>query len=292
MTELDRRRLLRRTGAAITATGLGTVGSAGSVAASHNTSMILTRDHFDSECNLINGQTRTSFDTDGTVPCIDTSCVDELTVMVHGWRNDEQDAIDKTNECESALYSNPYDGDVVGFSWDSDVADSKSEWYQAECIARKNGAKLGNALQSLDSGGVDQLRVITHSLGVQVLFRALQWLYDSVYHVELASAHLLGAAHDDEAPTNESDWTMENFYALRYDTTVTFNYFSTNDDTVDNMIEDALGEKGHDWNYDVPCNFWEYNASSEVYDHSAYLDNLDAQIVEHMNDDPSIYTDC
>lgn len=289
MTELDRRRLLRRTGAAITATGLGTVGSAGSVAAHYSPPMIDTRDHFDSDCNLSDGETTTSYDTDGTVPCLDEGCVDDLTVMVHGWRNDHQDAIAKTDKCAHALYDNYYPGEVIGFSWDADKA--YYNFYDAECIAQANGLKLGKALERLKSNGVNELRVVTHSLGVQVLFSAIRWVYDSIYSFGLETVHLHGAAQDNEAPTDKEDWTQENYDAIKNVTRATFNYFSNDDGTLEGYFTDtALGNEGAESGHDVPCNYTDYDATSQVDGHSDYLNNLGYEMMYHM--DYVDYYDC
>jgi hypothetical protein len=296
MTELDRRKLLRRTGAAISVTGLSTVGTVGSAGADYGPSMIKTRDHFDEDCNLSSHENATSFDTDDTVPCIDTSCVNDLTVMVHGWKKSHSEAIDKTDDCAHALYDNEnyeYPGEVIGFSWDSDKATSWYDWGDATCIAQENGPKLANALEEIEDGGVDYLRVVTHSLGVQVLFSALRWLHDSnTWSSKLRTAHLTGAAVDNEAPTDESDWTQENYHAIRYETDSLFNYYSENDMVLHDYYPDhpALGEKGADSGHNVPCNYNDYDATYDVDGHSDYLASLGAEMMDHIK--YSDYYDC
>jgi esterase/lipase superfamily enzyme len=290
MTELDRRKLLRRTGAAMTATGVGTLGTTGSVAAHYDTPMIETRGHFDDSCDLNTWETEASFDTDGSVPCIDTGCVNDLAVFVHGWNSTHSDAVSKTDDCAHSLYDNEnyeYPGDVVGFSWESN-----EDWGTAKCIARDNGPKLGNALYQLKSDGVDYLRVVTHSLGVQVLLSAIRWLRDfDDWNSKLRTVHLLGAAQDNEAPTDESDWTQENYWAIRYETDALFNYYNRDDTKLETYFTDtALGNEGHDTDYDVPCNYTDFDATDQVDGHSDYLASLGAEMMDHIK--YSDYYDC
>lgn len=285
MTNVNRRQLLKRTGSAIGIATLGAAGTAGTATAHYDPSMVNTRDHLSEGCDLINGETKTSYDTDGTVPCVDTGCVSDLTVMVHGWNNTHDDAIAKADECAHSLYGNGYDGEVIGFSWDSD----KGDFGDAECIAQKNGPKLGNFLQDYKLLGGDTLQVVSHSLGAQVLLSALRWLDSNStwddYGYELDSVHMLGAAVDNEAPTKE--WP-DTYYAIHNETTATFNYFSTEDDAMSwyqaGSWDQPLDETGAEDGNTVSCNYTDYDATSQVGDcHSCYLDELGYEITYHMN---------
>lgn len=280
------RRTFLQTGSTAATGFIATGALSGTAAAHYGSAMIDTRDHFNDSCELINGETATSYDTDGTVPCIDESCVDDLTVMVHGWNNTHSDAVAKTDDCAHSLYDNGYGGEVVGFSWDSD----KGGWEDAKCIAQENGPKLGQFLLDYKYYGSGTLRVVTHSLGVQVLFSALRWLDSNdtwdYYGYEVTSTHLLGAAQDNESPTKE--W-LDTYYAIRNETTTTFNYWNQEDDTLEYYFntyefDQALGETGKESGNEAPCNYTDYDATSQVGNcHSCYLEPLGDEMVYHMN---------
>lgn len=279
------RREFLRTGTAAASGLVGTAAVSGTAAAHYDSAMIRTRDHFNEDCELINGETKTSYDTDGTVPCVDEPAVDDLTVMIHGWNNTDDDAVAKTDDCAHALYGNGYWGEVVGFSWDSD----KGGWSDAKCIAKANGPKLGQFLLDYKYYCDGTLRVVTHSLGVQVLFAALRWLdsHDTwdYYGYEVTSTHTLGAAQDNESPTKE--WP-DTYDAISNETTATLNYWNHEDDTLEYYFntyefDQALGETGKEEGNTAPCNYTDYDATSQVGDcHSCYLANLGDEMVYHM----------
>jgi len=289
---MQRRQFLGRTTTAVAgATALG----AGSATAYHTPEYVSTREHFDDDANLTSGHTATDYDTSGGVPGVDTSCVGDLTVFVHGWskKSDddaEQAAYEKIQEAAHELDADGYDGTTIGYTWDSDKGGgSDYGWSEAQEIAQKNGPKLARFAKDFNYACNANIRFVSHSLGAQVVLSALReldadytWNY---YGWDVESVHLQGAAQDNEAPTLEWEDT---YYAVRDQTRATFNYYSEEDDTLEWIyntyeFDQALGETGKESGNTAPDNYWDYDATSQVgNDHSSYMQNCSDEIVYHM----------
>jgi hypothetical protein len=295
MININRRRFLE--GSAATAAGLTILGAGTAGAQRYGIPIVSTRGHFNDDGNLTAGHTQTGYDTTGDVPGVDTGCVDDLTVFIHGWHKSggdaEQNAKDKFLSAKNSLEGAGYTGTVIGYSWDNDV-DSDSwnyGWGTAQDVAQKNGVKLAQFAVYLKYYCPNTtLRFVSHSLGAQVLLSSLRSLDVSSWWdnhgYEVYSVHMLGAAQDNEAPTKE--W-MDTYNAITNETTATFNYHSEEDDVLEWIynsyeVDQALGETGYeDGNTPAP-NYVEYDATSQVGDdHSNYLDTLGDEMVYHMN---------
>lgn len=290
---VNRRQFLKRS--AVTTTGLAAfVGSAGTAAAS-DVPLISTREHFDDSANLVSGETEFSYDTSGDVPGVDTSCADDVTVFIHGWdKNDsdpEQAAHDKISYAQSKLAENGYDGTVIGYTWDSDKGGGIDYgWTEAQEIAQQNGPKLAQFAVDLKYACPNaRIRFASHSLGAQVLLSSLRsldgssWWNDNGH--QIYSTHLLGAAQDNEAPTQE--WP-DTYDAITNQVTGAFNYHSQDDSVLSWLyntfeFDQALGETGYEEGNTPAPNYTEFDGTSQVgSDHSGYLDNLSDEIVYHM----------
>ncbi|MFC7080868.1 alpha/beta hydrolase [Halorussus caseinilyticus] len=291
----NRRTFLKRS--AVTTTGLAAVvGSTGTAAAS-DVPLISTRDHFDDDGNLKSGYGTFEYDTSGDVPGVDTGCVGDLTVFIHGWdkksseSDAEQAAHDKISHARDELTAAGYDGTVVGYTWDNDVGGGVDYgWGEAQNAAQGNGPKLAQFAVDLKYNCPSaNVRFVSHSLGAQVLLSSLRslngsWFTDNGY--EVLTTHLLGAAQDNEAPTQE--WP-DTYNAISNVVTGAFNYYSEADDVLQwvyNTIEfdQALGETGaEDGNTPAP-NYTDFDGTGQVGDnHSGYLTNLSDEIVYHQN---------
>ncbi|WP_266076101.1 hypothetical protein [Haladaptatus caseinilyticus] len=299
MTNVNRRRFLKQTG--VTATGLVALGAGTVSAQRYGIPIVSTRGHFNDDGNLVASETQTSYDTTGDVPGVDTGCVNDLTVFIHGWHkkgdNPEQDAKDKFLSAKNNLEGAGYNGTVIGYSWDNDAGSGDADygWGTAQDVAQKNGVKLAQFAVDLKYYCPNTtLRFVSHSLGAQVLLSSLRSLdvttwWDNQGH-EVYSTHLLGAAQDNEAPTQE--W-MDTYNAITNETTATFNYHSHEDDVLQWIynsyeFDQALGETGYESGNTPAPNYNEFDATSQVgNDHSGYLDNLGDEIVYHMNNVPS-----
>lgn len=274
---MKRRKFLERTGTG----SLGLVGThalVGATAAA-DPPMFDTRDNFDCEANLINGHSETCYHGDDW----GVFDLDEVALFVHGFDNSEEDAIQKTTDAQYYLEDQGgYWGTVVGYSWDSDCG-----WGYANQIARKNGPKLGTLLYDLKSNGVSTVRVITHSLGVEVALSALRYLdgwfawEDNYYEVD--SVQFLGAAIDNEAPTDDR---QANYDGIYQETDSTYNYHSYNDGTLkwgytSASWDEALGRSGAEGG-SVPPNYTDRDESDHVDCHSCYLEELYGLMIADM----------
>ncbi|WP_135851677.1 twin-arginine translocation signal domain-containing protein [Halorussus salinus] len=290
---VNRRTFLKRSAVATTGAA-ALVGSSGSAAA-YDVPLVSTRDHY-SGTSLVSGETQYSYDTNGLVPGVDTGCVGDLTVFIHGWdkksseSDAEQAARDKIQLARDELTAAGYGGQVVGYTWDNDVGGGVDfGWGEAQTVAQKNGVKLAQFLVDYKYQCPNStVRLVSHSLGAQVLLSSLRslngsWFTDNGY--EVYSTHLLGAAQDNEAPTQES---IDTYNAIRDVVTGAFNYHSHEDDVLQwvyNTIEfdQALGETGYEEGNTPAPNYTEFDGTSQVGDdHSGYLTNLSDEVVYHM----------
>ncbi|WP_227376033.1 hypothetical protein [Haladaptatus halobius] len=299
MVDVNRRRFLERTGVA--ATGLATLGIGTANAERYGIPIVSTRGHYNDDGSLAAGETQTSYDTTGDVPGVDTSCVNDLTVFIHGWHkkgdNPEQDAKDKFLDAKNTLANAGYGGTLVGYSWDNDAGSGDADygWGTAQTVAQENGQKLAQfAVDFKYYCPNATLRFASHSLGAQVLLSSLRSLdvtswWDNQGH-QVYSTHILGGATDNEKPTQESSNT---YYAIANETAATFNYHSHEDDVLQWIynsyeFDQALGETGYESGNTPAPNYNEFDATSQVgHDHSGYLDHLGDEIVYHMNNVPS-----
>ncbi|TYL40339.1 hypothetical protein CV102_01820 [Natronococcus pandeyae] len=131
MARINRRRFLQTTAVGAT---LGTATTA-ATAEEWATGYVSTRDHFDCDGNAL--EEKDHYETND-VPCFDRGCEDDLLVHVHGWKNkDEGDAKGAFENAEAHLHEGGYEGEVIGWWWDSDCS-----WETSKDIAWWNGKKL------------------------------------------------------------------------------------------------------------------------------------------------------
>jgi hypothetical protein len=291
---VNRRQFLSATGA--TVSGLGVLGSVGTVAAA-STPYITTRDHFDDDGNLTAGHTQYDYGTSGDVPGVDTGCDGDVTVFIHGWdkKSSESDAdqaaLDKMAEADTELTNAGYSGTVVGMTWDNDKGGGWDYgWGVSQDIAQQTGIKLAQfAVDFKYYCPNATLRFTSHSLGAQVLFNAVRVLDDSSWWDSnghrIRSIHPFGAATDNEVPTTED---RETYDAIYNEVGEAHNYYNAADDVLQwvyNSIEfdQALGETGIESGNTAPPNYTDHDVESQVGDdHSNYLATIADDIVRDM----------
>jgi hypothetical protein len=291
-----RRQFLGQIGSVATGiTGLGIVSTP--VQGATYIPVITTRGHYDDNANLTIGHTETGYDTDGTVPGVDTSCVSDLLVFIHGWTKNGTDSEAKQAAEEKFEYANAsldgagYGGTVAGYSWDNNKGGGLDlGWGEAKSIAQKNGPKLAQFCLDYKYMCGGTLRLASHSLGAQVLFSALRTLDASSYwdshSYRIESVHLLGAAIDNETPTRED---IDSYNAVTNVTRATFNYYSQEDNVLEWIyntyeFDQALGETGSESGNTPAPNYTDFDATAQVgNNHSGYLDATSDEIVYHMD---------
>lgn len=230
---------------------------------------------------LTEGHTEYGYDTTGNTPIVDEGGQPEkLVIYVHGHANDDKAAVENFNQAARSLREyNDYDGEIVGYSWDSDVG--KNEFSDSDWRATKNGPKLGHYIASLKcrSPSTD-VHIVTHSLGARVALEAIQWLYNEKHWSlpstfsypdgeipDIESVHLMGAAIETDAIQNKYFDTVANKIGHLY-------IYVNHDDPVlywayDTGVGDPLGQAGPTG--DLPDNTTSFDVTEEVGDnHSNY----------------------
>lgn len=278
----SRRRFLRGVAAtaAVGATGVGFTGVAAAADAPSDYPRVTTREHFNDDAELINGEGETSYQQAGDFP----ESSDELTLMVHGWRNDDQDALNTAQETENALPDNDYDGDVAAYSWDSDKGDSLDlGWADAKDIAERNGPKLANFITEWNANVGTDVRLIAHSLGARVTVFAMKSLEERFDTSDaVVSATLLGGAVAEDAVSLDAGWFDAEYGSYIENSAEQFDNFHADDDPILEYIyetrewEDAVGEKGCEG--PEPDNYTDFDVTDEIDDHGQYYQDGDGVI--------------
>jgi hypothetical protein len=231
---------------------------------------VTTRDHFDDDANLSNGETASSYQQDGDWSSIGS----ELTLFVHGWNSDasNDDDIDTTYEASLALDNNGYGGDVAVYSWDSDKGDSWDlGWSDANSIAEKNGQKLANYITDRDG----DVRLLSHSLGARVTVFALESLREDFGASDaLESVTLIGGAVENDDVSLDAGWFDDEYgQSIEYGTRQFDNFWNDGDGILNNVyqtreFDTAVGADGIEG--PAPNNYTDVNVSDTVDAHGDY----------------------
>jgi hypothetical protein len=285
-----RRRFLR--GAAAATTGALAIGGFGGTAAAGDLTsqpeapsdypVVSTRDHFNSDAEVINGNNAWNYDIEGTWDNYYTDG-NELVVFVHGFLNGDEEAmllpqaVGGAYETDLALQQNGYDETVACFSWDSDEGRSLDlGWADAKDIARRNGRKLATFIHYWNNGeyvpvsGGGPVRIVAHSLGARVVGEALTSLrYDFGDYNAVETVSLLGGAIDEDEPALGGGYG----YDIEYATRRLDNYYNWDDQILGAIyetreLEAAVGEEAlTGWE---PDNYEDRNVSWTVDTHFDY----------------------
>lgn len=107
----------------------------------------------------------------------------ELTIMIHGLRNDNRGAASKVVTARNKLRRLGYRHPIVGFSYDSNTAGAHTIIHARRAlaagqkIARKNGRNLAMFIQDFKKTNPQtKIRLMGHSLGSQVILSAIEHL--------------------------------------------------------------------------------------------------------------------
>jgi len=138
-------------------------------------------------------------------------CPPETAIYVHGWNRDETEAREEFNRIQSSLDSYGYKIPLIGFSWNSKVL-----YPNATDNAVMNGPDLAEFMLAFKEECPNTaIRLVAHSLGAEVLERALINLNtdlatnssnigDDSKMVE--SVHFLGASINNNEVINDTDF--------------------------------------------------------------------------------------
>ena len=245
---------------------------------------VSTRDHFDDDADLINGETAYSYQLDGDFAGIGD---ETLTLFVHGWNNGDQDALDSAYECQLALEGNGYGADVAAYSWDSDQGDSLDiGWSDGKAIAEENGTELANFVTDWNANVGTPVRLICHSLGARVAMFAMESLEDDFGAANAVdSVTLIGGAVADDSVSLDAGWfDAEYGDHFEYAAGKVDNFHDDGDPVLEYVFEtreweDAVGEKG--CSGPEPSNYTDFDVTDAVDAHGDYY-KRDVGIVDQI----------
>lgn len=127
----------------------------------------------------------------------------ELTIVIHGLRNDKKSANSKFLLVKNKLRKLNYHYPVIGFSYDSNTKGAHIPKYIrrslriGELIAKKNGKNLSKFIIDLnDKYPKTKIRLVGHSLGSQVILHTLEELLKKNKNNIISSVYFFGASVD------------------------------------------------------------------------------------------------
>jgi triacylglycerol esterase/lipase EstA (alpha/beta hydrolase family) len=135
----------------------------------------------------------------------------ELTIMIHGLRNDNTGAIAKVILAKNKLKKLGYSYPIIGYSYDSNTTGAhlikyvKRSLAAGQVIAKKNGRNLGKFIEDFKANSPStKIRLIGHSLGSQVILSTLQYLAKKKKNSGIVeSVYLFGASITDDVPASK-----------------------------------------------------------------------------------------
>ena len=150
----------------------------------------------------------------------------EIVIFVHGMRNSTIGAKMGTNALRLRLRKLGYKGEIIGFSYDSNVRGAHLDMNYhkvlrvADKIAEASGEDLANVINDIRKNNYSaKIRLVGHSLGCDVVKSAFNYLGFNHIH----STHLFGS------PIEEDDLVdFSNFI----NTCKVVNYYNPTDDVI------------------------------------------------------------
>ena len=135
----------------------------------------------------------------------------ELTIMIHGLRNDNAGAIAKVVLAKNRLRKLGYSHPVIGYSYDSNttgahlIKHAKHSLAVGQSIAKKNGRNLGKFIEDFKVNSPDtKIRLIGHSLGSQVILSTLEYLSKKKNNFGIVEGvYFFGASITNDVPSSK-----------------------------------------------------------------------------------------
>lgn len=135
----------------------------------------------------------------------------EITIMIHGLRNDNAGAVAKIVLAKNRLRKLGYTYPVIGFSYDSNttgahlIKHAKRALSVGQIIAKKNGRNLGKFIEDFkEKNPKTKIRLIGHSLGSQVILSTIEYLAKKKHSADIIeSVYLFGASITDDVPSSK-----------------------------------------------------------------------------------------
>ncbi len=135
----------------------------------------------------------------------------EITIMIHGLRNDNAGAIAKAILARNRLRKLGYVHPVIGFSYDSNttgahlIKHAKHALAVGQSIAKKNGRNLGRFIEDFkETNPKTRIRLMGHSLGSQVILSTIEYLAKKKQNSGiLESVYFFGASITEDVPSSK-----------------------------------------------------------------------------------------
>lgn len=135
----------------------------------------------------------------------------ELTIMIHGLRNNKAGAVVKAEIAKKRLRQLGYKHPVVGYSYDSNTKGAHLRKYASRALAAgqkiaiKNGRNLALFIQDFKGHSPNtKIRLIGHSLGSQVILSTAEYLARKKENQGIIeSAYLFGASITNDVPSSK-----------------------------------------------------------------------------------------
>ena len=135
----------------------------------------------------------------------------EITIMIHGLRNDNAGAIAKVVLAKNKLKKLGYSYPVIGYSYDSNTTGAhlmkyaKRSLTAGQVIAKKNGRNLGKFIEDFKANSPNtKIRLIGHSLGSQVILSTLEYLSKKKNNFGIVEGvYFFGASITDDVPSSK-----------------------------------------------------------------------------------------
>ena len=177
----------------------------------------------------------------------------ELSIMIHGLRNNKAGAVEKTIIAQNKLRRLGYTHPVIGYSYDSNtmgahlIAFAQHALAVGQTIARKNGRNLATFIEDFkEISPKTKIRLLGHSLGSQVILSTVEKLSKKKENSGIIeSAHFFGASITADVPSSQK-------YGPLLDKIINrkiVNYYSPTDDVLfwadkANFVSGPLGLHG------------------------------------------------
>ncbi len=135
----------------------------------------------------------------------------EITIMIHGLRNDNAGAIAKVVLAKKQLQKLGYVYPIIGFSYDSNttgahlIKQAKHALSVGQKIAKKNGTNLGKFIEDFKkTSPKTKIRLMGHSLGSQVILSTLEYLAKKKENFGIIeSVYFFGASITEDVPSSK-----------------------------------------------------------------------------------------
>ena len=168
----------------------------------------------------------------------------ELTIMIHGLRNNNAGAIAKVILAKNKLKKLNYLHPVIGYSYDSNTTGAhlakhaKRSSSVGQVIAKKNGRNLGKFIEDFKANSPNtKIRLIGHSLGPQVILSTLQYLAKKKKNIGIVEGvYFFAASINDDVPSSKKyGKILQNIVHKKI-----INYYAPLDEVLDSAVKGKL----------------------------------------------------